>query len=739
MMRESRKTKTYCIHCHLHCPLVANVQDGRVTGVTGAHCEKGRYTYELMYHPNRILHPLKRVGEKGEGKWKQISVDEALDEGAKRLKGIKDEYGPTALATSQSTYNRELQTQAGHLFSALVGTPHILTVNYKCVISDILSQWCTFGDAVSFELGTDMTNAKTMVMWGCNVWDSRPAMADAAFANQKKGAKLIHIDPRETEISKHANIWLPIRPGTDAALALAMINYIIENRLYDGEWIKKWTYGFDKLAEHVKPWSIEKAAEVTWLDKTIENAASKIEEATRLIALNKPTCFHTRMGTGGSQVISPNQSRSVACLIGVVGCIDVDGGNFIFNPEGMGKFRTLFGQVAILRPAKMWGTDPGDGSVEAKRHGYKEYPFCSGHSPFVLEPSKPDDYLCNRWGYHQSHVPTLLEAIRRGEVKGWFNAGANICVHYNDPLGTQEALKKLDFYWCNELFMTPTAVVADIVFPACHFFETEHPVNGYGIPRSDWVGGQKRVVEPQGEAKDDREIVIELCRRMGIKVPWKDAAAHNDWRVEGLGLTYKELLEKPGQEIHIPIETKKYEKWGRFDMPTGKVELYSTMFEKAGYPPLPSHEEAPESPVSTPDVYREYPFILVTHRERVHDATFTWHPGTTFRKKVPDQVVEINRKVAEERGINNGDWVRVERKGFSRVLGKARLTNIQPQTISMAGHCWYPEKPGPDYGVRDYNPNMLTDNRPPYSYDIGCPQNRNILVRFNKVQDRESL
>jgi anaerobic selenocysteine-containing dehydrogenase len=226
---------------------------------------------------------------------------------------------------------------------------------------------------------------------------------------------------------------------------------------------------------------------------------------------------------------------------------------------------------------------------------------------------------------------------------------------------------------------------------------------------------------------------------MGIKVQWKNKRDFNDWRVKGLGehgvTKYEDLLAKPGQQIKIPIKNKKYLEWGRFDTPTGKIELYNTSYKKAGYPPLPQHVEPPESPVRTPDIFREYPFIAVSHREKYNDATMSFQPGTICRKFLPDQVVEMNRAVAEKMGIKEGEWLEVSRKGYKhRVHGRARLTNMQPNTVSMIGHYWYPEMPGPDYGVKHYNINMLTNNKPPYSFDTGCPNNRNILVKVKKAE-----
>lgn len=709
--------KTYCRECGPQCGVLVHVKDGKVVkiegdpdnplGSEGMVCPKATASTQLVYHPDRLKYPLKKVGERGSGKWQRISWDEALDTIAKKFTEVRKTYGAESIAVAVGGSIRR-NIAATKILADSLGTPNwSYTDVMYCVGPDVLASMVTYGSRISGELNSDAENSKCAICWGSNpaatyiTWLRR-----ALKARLKRSAKLIVIDPRFTETVSQADIWLQVRPGTDGALALGMLNVIINEGLYDKEFVNKWCVGFEELKERVQEYPPEKVAEITWVH------AKDIKRVARIYATTKPATIFSMVANEQS-FNSTQTCRAVCCLRAITGNIDVKGGNvFPSVPKGFGAF------AGMWFCDKEWRLLPRE--MEEKRLGAKEFPLLSG-------PSSPIGAF---------HWPTLCQTILTGKpypIKAMFIAN-NVLLAMPGSRDVYRALNKLDFLVVEEWFMTPTAELADIVLPSAHWLEMDEIVDR----NVSVLTVRQKVIEPVGECWDELKITYEIVNRMGLKFSIWPGLNHyeefEDFRLRSAGITLAELKEK--YYITTPMEYKKYEKDG-FKTPSGRVELYSSILKELGYDPLPTYVEPYESPISTPELAKEYPLILITGARDVGYRHSMGRQIPWLRELVPEPLMQIHPKTAEKLGIKEGDWVWIETpRGEGRVKQKATLTlGIHPQVVHAPAHWWYPEKPAPDHGVWDSNINVVLSTEPPYEAISGTPPNKGLLCKVYKATE----
>jgi len=711
---NEKVVRTVCQACHCECGVMAHVREGKVIKVEGdpEHpmsrgftCVKGRAEPQRVYHPDRLKYPLRRAGERGGGKWKRISWDTAIDRIARELTEVKEKYAPESIATIHGTGPRA--SLCSTLLPFALGSPNRISVDlHICYAPSLVAEHSTVGHSIMMEEGPDYRAANCILVWGGNPLVSHPPRGNEIIeAKRKRKAKLIVIDPRQTSLASQADLWLPIRPGTDVALALGMMNVIIDGELYDKGFVDRWCYGFDKLRERVKEYPPEKVAEITWLP------ADKIREAARLYATTKPAAVHHRVAIEHN-INSTQTDRALIILIALTGNIDVEGGNLLpMHIEGYIPSSALSGAGRWLRPSP---------EVEEKRIGSKEFPLISGPEarlPFV-------------------HSGLALEAMLTGKpypLKALYCAGANPVINMQNSKRVWEALKKLELLVVVDFFMTPTAELADYVLPATTWLERDECCD---IPYMNYISARQKAIEPLYECWDDLKIVIELVKRIPWAnrelVPWNNVDECYEWMVKGMGITFGDFKKKG--YIIAPPKYKKYEEKG-FDTPSDEVELYSTIFEKHGYDPLPSFREPPESPVSTPELMKDYPLILITGSRHMAYFHSEGRQISQLRKLAPDPEVEIHPDTAREANIKDGDWVWIETpkvKG-ERVRFKAKLTSrIHPSVVHAAHGWWFPEKPAPQHGCFDSNINVVTSADAPREEVCGSVPTRGTLCRIYK-------
>jgi anaerobic selenocysteine-containing dehydrogenase len=682
-----------------------HVEEGRLVRVRGDPdsplnhgrlCPIGTATLDLVYHPDRLKYPQRRIGPRGSGRWQRISWDEALEEIATRLLTIRRDFGAESIALGTGTGRHHIRwvSRFGHA----LGTPNWAEPGFaQCFHPRVNTCLLTFGDFPVCDF-TSNTKPQCILYWGHNPLNSGPDGETRFNARDSlaHNPKVIVVDPRETELSKRADVWLRVRPGVDDALGLAMLNVIIGEQLYDAAFVSRWTHGFDALAAHVRKYTPEWAEPITWVP------AEKIRMAARLFATTKPAMLE--WGCAIEHTPKCIQTvRALSMLPALTGNIDVPGG-WVFGMKGLGRFPSL---IENLTP-----------EANAKRLGADRFKMLCGEGADL--PA--------------AHIPTLLQAMREGKpypVKAFLVFGNNTLTTYANSKLVYESLMKLDFMVCADLFMTPTAELADIVLPAAAWPELDQ-VAGFPTVAANVVVAQQKVVQI-GECKPDEEIFVELARRMKLGVceePVRDVL-NRQLEAGGVGMTFEELVKHGFYEM--PMKYHKYEEKG-FRTPTGKIELYSTRFEQMGYAPLPSYAEPPESPVATPEVAKEFPLVLTTgaripfffnseHRQLPH-----------LRKAYREPRAEIHPDTAARHGIADGEWMWIEtRRG--RIRQQARYAPaLDPNVVNAEHGWWFPEEAAPEYGVWKSNVNVLTDSGPPYDPQMGTYQLRGLLCRVARVE-----
>jgi thiosulfate reductase/polysulfide reductase chain A len=667
-------------------------------------CIKGATIPDVMYHPDRLLYPMKRRGARGEGKWQRLSWDEALDTIAHNLKSIKEKYGPEAIHVSCGSGQKHIAIQATKIAERLWPTPNTHLGRYTCIHPDVMANSVTFGDTITYEFGPDYGDARCIIFWGSEPDVATPAQARVVHRALRRGSKLIVVDPRPIPMAKRANVWLRLRPGTDMALALAMAHIIINEGIYDREFVEQYCFGFERLKEHVQKYTPAWAAQVTGLSK------EEIIEAARIYALDKPGCIYIRLGSGAQQVTSTQTCRAISILVGITGNVDAQGGNILY-------YRT-FREALMWHPYLMfWGVKP-PAAINEKRIGAQEYPLMHKRA------------IC--------HIPSTIRAMEEGRVRAMWCVADNLIVAEMDNQRIWNILQhKLDFLFVSDLFMTPTAELADIVLPAAFYPECDQLVEAFGHPAST-VTAVRRVVEPRGECRDDREVAIEIAKRMGMDVrPWETLEDYFNWMLQYQGITFAELLQKPNSTLTFPRGYKRYKtSTPPFNTPSGKVELYSQIFEAMGVDPLPVYVEPPQSPVRTPELFKEFPFIYTHYR--IHG--YMHSEGRQIKRQrqlTPEPYLQINSAKATSLGIKDGDWVFLETPqsaGKWRLKYRAQLIpDLHPDVVAGPHAWWFPEKPKPEYGCFESNINALVSLDPPYDPVVGVPQVRAILCRVGKA------
>ncbi len=678
------------------------VADGRVVRVRpdpdfpfnrGQMCVKGLATPEIMYHPDRLLHPLRRAGARGAGHWTPVSWETALAEIAATLDRIRNESGPESIALGQGT-GRHHYLHVVRFANAL-GTPNWYEPGLaNCFIPRVTVSQLTYGGFVVGDYDGPV-RPQTILFWGHNPVVSGPD-GELAFPVQqalRDGAFGIAIDPRRSETARLCQMWLPIRPGTDAALALAMIHVIIFENLYDREFVEQWTVGFGELRDQVRDCT------PAWAEAITRVPAAALAAAARRYALAKPSILE--WGVALEQNPNSLQTvRAVALLRAITGNLDVPGGDIL----GMNLTRPY----PVLK-------DKLPAGMLRKRLGADQFKLLGGFKAFM--PS--------------AHIPALFTAMRTGDpyrVRALLLFGNNPLLTVAHARGVHAALQKLDLLVATELFMTPSAALADYVLPAACWPEVNQVLE-LPLVAANAVVAQSKIVQV-GECRQDEEILDDLARRLHLPGADEPLEAVLNYRLAPLGLTFEQLRAR--YFVYPPHRYRKYAEGG-FRTPSGKVELYCRALERMGYAPLPTFREPPESPVSRPDLIAAFPYVLTTGSRRRQFFHSEHRQIAALRRLQPDPQADLHPDTAGRHAIRDGDWIWVV-SPRGRIRMKARVSpDILAGVVNVDHGWWFPERGGPDYGVWDSNANVLTSDQPPYDPAFGSYQLRGLLCRVERV------
>jgi anaerobic selenocysteine-containing dehydrogenase len=666
--------KSHCRMCHGGCGVLVYTKNGRVAKIAGdpdcpinhgTLCSKGLASAQLVYHPDRLTYPV-RVGPKASGKWERISWDEALDTIAERINSYKVSSGAESIVMGYGT-GRENEA-AIYRFANLLGTPNVLTAGHFCygprIATSILT--CGTNPIVDYE-----NNPKCIMVWGNNIVISNPDeyKGEPFSVALSKGAKLIAVDPRMTRIAARADVWLQLRPGTDSALALGMLNVIVKEGLYDKAFVENHVYGWEPFVKRVNEYPLDRVEEITWVPR------EKILQAARLFATTKPAGIQWGVAIE-QQINCADNDRLLMALMGITGNIDVPGGQVLFQTP---RIRNVghFGAHRMLPDVQ-----------REKRLGGERFRLAGNFG--MINPKCVWDAVLTEKPY---------------PVKMLFFISSNPLMTRANAREVYRALQKVDFMAVSDFFITPTAELADIVLPSATWLEMDYigdfwKRHGYLLPR--------RKVIQVGECRSDHEMLNDLAHRVGQGEHWWDNFEQAlDWILAPMGITWKDFRKMDyirGERIE-----QKYNLKG-FSTPTRKFELYSTLLEKLGYDPLPQYREPLESPYSKPEWSEQFPYILITGRRlpgffHSENRQLPW-----ARELHRDPVVEIHPDTAKKEGIREGDWVVIE-SPRGKVRQRAKLfEGMDPRVVSAEHAWWFPERKDPGHGWDESNINILTDN-----------------------------
>jgi anaerobic selenocysteine-containing dehydrogenase len=709
-MVEKRVKKGLCGICPAGCGVEIEMDGERLHQIKpmrdhplGIVCTRGVHAEEIVYSPDRLKFPMKRVGDRGEGKWERISWDEAFEISSRFIKKVVEKYGSEAMAiySGRGGFEQSLldmfstggQDSICSNFLFPLGSPNTFSCSSLCNNSHrALAPLATFGATLDY-LFPDFERCEQIVVWGSNpATDSPPINLRRILEAKRRGTKIVVIDPLKTFTAEKADEWIGIRPGTDGALALGMAHVMMEKGLWDKDFADDWTYGFGEFREYVKRFSPQEVEKITWIK------GEQIERLVRdLTQLRTSLLLHTGLEYTNSGV---QNIRAILTLWALSGNFDRPGG-LVFrmpNPSSIRRNR--------IEPPK------GRSPIGSDRHPL----YCD----------------LNRSG-HFSEIPRAILDGDPYSVKGLIVLGGSILTAFPNPERWRRSFEALDFLLVIDRFITNETFYADLILPATTMFE----ITSYRR-YPDHLTFREQVIPPVGEARNDYLILAKLAKALGYGDRYPQSEEEMlEFVFKKASFSLEELRSKPeGMSLSSPqMIYEKYKvgllrKDGNpgFETPSRKFEISSQLLKKYGYDPLPAYQEPSEGPIGSPGLAKDFPLVLTTGT-RIQSAFRSQHLNIPGLLKLQDKPnILINPEDAQKRGIQHGDrvWVKTKR---GRVPFYAKVTERIVKGVIEAnmggGGPLQPKE------WREANVNLLTDpeNRDPIS---GFPVFKALLCEVEK-------
>jgi assimilatory nitrate reductase catalytic subunit len=654
---DDRWVPTHCSFCGVQCGMHLRVADGEVIGVEprmdthnrGKLCPKGVSAYQQISHADRLTHPLVRDGDG----LRRASWDEALDRVVDGIRRVQGAGGADAMAVyGGASMVTEKAYLLGKLARAGLGTRFTDYNGRMCMVSAGAANYRAFGVDRSANPIADVALADTLLVLGANVPETFPIYIRWFWEAMDRGATMIVVDPRETGLARVAQLHLPIRPGTDGALLNAMLHVVIDKGLVDEAFVAAHTNGFAEAAAAVERWTPAAAAEVCGVPAAdIERAAELFGSADRAMLSHARGMEHQVMG-----------SRNAMAAINL--CLAT--GN-------------------IGRPGAGYGTITGQGNGQGGREHGQKCDQLPGQRHFT-DPGAIE-HVAAVWGMDPADMPPAgepifrqLERMEAGEIRGLLNICSNPMVAWPDEDRTRRILTGLDLYVVIDIFLSESALLADVVLPGSAWAETE----GVVANSDALVCKINKAVDPPGEARPDEWILCELARRLGKGHLFRHDSAREIFeelrrasaggRADYAGITY-ERIEAEGP-IAWPCPTEDHPGTPRmfedlqFLTPDGRARFNAVEVEP---------------PAEEPD--DEFPLRLTTGRTVAHYLS-----GNQTRRlgylvdQTPSPWVELHPDTAARHGIVDGAPVRVTSRRATTVLAALVVDTIRPDTVFIPYH-----------------------------------------------------
>lgn len=761
-----RVTRSVCNFCYVLCPTVVHVDGDRASKLEPDHdhpygglmCVKGKAAAELVENPDRVLYPLKRVGPKSDPpRWERVSWDEALRDIAQRLQRIRSEDGPEAISFSRGTRGGTgLVDSERWLFrlANTIGTPNIVSTTHIC-------QWVR-DDGTRYTFGgptppPDVDHAASFLLWGHNPSATSVRLAADLKAAQSRGMKLVTVDPRRVGLATSADVHLPVNPGTDGALALALAHVLVERGWDDRDFVRRWTNA-PLLVRHdsgrLLRWSdIEPGRGtndyVAWAGRAVryDTETGRYEEPEERLDLDAaPTvslasgerCSTSTVFRSFRELIAEFSPKRAAEITGVSEVDIVAAAEILSSHRPVAHYfwngiaqNTNSGQTAraiSVLYALLGDWDAPGGNVVVPRPRLRAVDLGQ-----LLPPEK----LKRRLGWEErplgpprtrrdSTAYDLYRSVLEGEpyrVRALLAFGNNMLMANGDSLQGREALRRLDLMVCVDYFVTPTAALADYVLPAATFLESPALVAQWDLPAMARTHVQYRpaALAPRGEARSDTQILFDLAVHLGYGDKFWNGDVESGFRheLEACGLTLEQLREHPeGLPTREPpiLGEKSYGRPGvGFDTPTRKIEIYAVPFAEHGEDPLPRYTPPVWSVGSAPRDIESFPFVL-TNAKVVQFCHAQHRSLPSLRRARPHPEVELHADTAKEAGVTNGQWVAVETpEGAMRA--RVKVTAAVKPGVVVAQHGWWQAcdalgLPGyAPFSAEGANVNLLVSNK----------------------------
>ncbi|OUQ24183.1 hypothetical protein B5E80_07870 [Flavonifractor sp. An135] len=683
-----------------HCGVDCYVKDGEIIRVEGTQehpynhgklCTKGSSLRNYVYRKDRIQTPLRRVGERGEGKFEPITWDEAYAIIAEKLNAVKEQYSPHSVAffSGYCKWYRPVFHRFAHVF----GSVNFGTDDSTCSASKVIADKVTAGCGA----GPDMGHANTFLGWNYEGYYSAHLSVEGVRKLKERGGKVIIIDIRQTPAAKNlADLFLQINPGTDGALALGMAKVIIDNGWADMDYVNQYTYGFEEYKALVDQYPLDKVSAITGL------TPEEIYEAAKLYATNGPACTNYSASALVHHINGFNAHRAIVCLSALTGNFDRAGGNVPNPPTYLHKPAGFKSRENEFRSDRYPG---GQKRIGADRFPLWDAQFDEFQAMDLLRQMEEED-------------PYPIKAI--------FALGMNAKMFPQTQRLLDVMKEKLDFFVDTDLFMTMTAKYADIVLPACSSVERGE-VKAY---QGGYLTYTQPVIPPLYQSKSDVDILCELARVMDLDDEYLKGGydACMEWIFDGCGVTLDEL-KKSELPVKVPVA-----KWpaqpgnclkNGFKTSTGKFEFYSTAIAKIdpmyGLDPLPSYYDS-LSDQNDPETAEQYPFYLCTGARLPHAIHSRTHETPWLRSLCPKPTCEVNTDDARRLGLSAGDVVELS-SPYGAIQATVKTTHkTKPGVILML------------HGYTEANVNELIgrNHLDPYS---GYPGFKGMRCQIRKCQE----